>query len=448
MKLRPLTPEDRPRIDALLSHVSAFTGDERDVALELVDHAISRPETDDYRFLLATPGVSTDDPLLGYLCYGRTPMTCSTYDLYWVATSPDHARKGVARTLVHAMEREIARDGGGLVRVETGSREGHGAAVRFYDALGFIRSAVLEDFYAPGDDLLIFTRKVAPDGGATEALPGTDEALIDAAFGYRDYAAERDFYLACARRFGGRDVRRVLGWECAAARHLAAFADLGIASAGVDGSEKMIAHAREILAASRATRSLQGAASPRAAIDLACSPLSVAPPFAPFDLSFVPLSALHQLTTPSAMIAHLRSAASVLSPSGLHVIETTHPLDLTPTGVHHTEWTEVRPDAVVHARFRMHIDRAAPHGETSICATACTVPVTLEVVAEGRASPASRLRSLRREDTWLVPKLADYRAMLADVPELVLVATLGDFNPDVPADHPAAWRLILVLRKI
>lgn len=425
MKLRGLTHEDRPRIDALLSGVDAFTSDERDVALELVDHAIARPESDDYRFLLADPDAPSEGSLLGYLCYGRTPMTCSTYDLYWVATAPEHARKGVAKSLVHAMERAIAREGGGLIRVETGSREGHGAAVRFYDALGFVRSAQLEDFYAPGDHLLIFTRRVAPDGAAIDAAPTTDEALIDAAFGYRDYAAERDFFLACARRFGARDVRRVLAWECGAGRHLAAFSDLGITAAGADASEKMIAFAGALLAHR----------TPR--VELACSPLHVAPPLAPVDLSFVALSAIHQLAAPDAMVRHLRSAASLLSPSGLHIVEATHPLDLTPSGVHHTEWTEIRSDAVIHARFRMHVDRARGR----------TVPVTLEVVSERRDAPSSPLRSLRREDVWLVPTLADYRAMLAEVPDLSLVATLGDFNPDVPADHPAAWRLLLVLRK-
>ena len=427
MMLRPLAQGDRARIDALLSGVHAFTSDERDVALELVDHAIARPESDDYRFLLAASDDPSDGGLLGYLCYGRTPMTCSTYDLYWVATAPEHARKGVAKSLVNAMERAIACDGGGLIRVETGSREGHGAAVRFYDALGFVRSALIEDFYAPGDHLLIFTRKVAPDGAVRDAAPTSDEALIDAAFGYRDYAAERDFFLACARRFGGREVRRVLAWECGAGRHLAAFSDLGIAAAGADASEKMIAYARAVLgASSRASR-----------IELACSPLHVAPPIAPVDLSFVALSAIHPLGTADAMIRHLRGAASLLASSGLHIIEATHPSDLAPSGVHHTEWTEVRSDAVVHARFRMHIDRAQGR----------TVPVTLEVVSEGRDDRQSPLRSLRREDVWFVPTLADYRAILAEVPDLKLIATLGDFNPDVPFDHPAAWRLFLVLQK-
>ena len=94
--------------------------------------------------------------------------------------------------MVNADEGEIAREGGGLIRVETGSREGHGVAVHFYDAIGFARSATIAGFYAPGDDLIIFTKRVRTEGPAE--APALDEAaLYDAAVGYRDYAAERDF---------------------------------------------------------------------------------------------------------------------------------------------------------------------------------------------------------------------------------------------------------------
>jgi ribosomal protein S18 acetylase RimI-like enzyme len=153
-----LEPADRARIAALLASVEAFTPDERAVALELVDHRLAHSGSDDYRFVLARAPASEE--LAGYLCYGRTPLTLSTYDLYWIATSPSHARRGVGRALIEAMADEIAGAGGGLVRVETGSREGHVAAVRFYEATGFERAAVLAGFYAPGDDLLVFTKRV------------------------------------------------------------------------------------------------------------------------------------------------------------------------------------------------------------------------------------------------------------------------------------------------
>jgi ribosomal protein S18 acetylase RimI-like enzyme len=148
---------DRARIAELLGALDAFTDDERAVALELCDLGLADPEGDDYRFLLA---FAAPDRLAGYLCWGRTPMTESTYDLYWLGTSPEFARRGVARGLLAGLEAAIARAGGGLVRVETGSREGHGAAVSFYDALGFARAVTVADLYGEGDDLILFIKRV------------------------------------------------------------------------------------------------------------------------------------------------------------------------------------------------------------------------------------------------------------------------------------------------
>jgi ribosomal protein S18 acetylase RimI-like enzyme len=427
-----LVPADRPRILALLQSLSAFTDEERAVAMELVDACLGHPESDDYRFIQSLSGDAGDEQLAGYLCYGRTPMTQSTYDLYWIGTSPAFARLGVARGLVAALEAEIAREGGGIIRVETGSREGHGAAVHFYDAVAFERAATIPDFYAPGDDLIIFTKRVK--GAAPPAAPAMDDAaLYDAAFGYRDYIAERDFLLACAKRFGKREVRRVLGWASGPARHLWAFADLGISAIGAEASPSMIAYAQRIAharpSAASSVRFVQAALDERPALD------------APVDLSFVPLSAIHLLGSSEAIERHLRLAAEQLAPGGLHVIEATHPADLTPSGVHHTEWTEVRGGEVIDARFRIHIDKTTKER---------TVPVTLEVVCSANKKSASSGPSrgaprLRQEDRWLVPDLEGWRASIARVPELSLAATLGDFNVDVPFEHSAAWRLILVL---
>lgn len=435
---RSLQAADRPLLVALLDSLSAFTEDERAVAMELVDARLSHPESDDYRFILSFAAEpDADARLAGYLCYGRTPMTQSTYDLYWIGTSPDFARSGVARGLVASMEGEIAREGGGTIRVETGSREGHGSAVHFYDATSFARTATIPDFYAPGDDLIIFTKRVR--FAAAAALPAMDEAaLYDAALGYRDYVAERDFLFACARRFGAREVRRVLSWASGPARHLWAFADAGVESFGADPSDAMLAYARGL-----APQHLKGSPEVRfvkAGLDEPPQGLG-----APMDLSFVPLSSIHLLGGVAALEAHLRLAAAALQPGGLHIIEATHPADLTPSGVHHTEWTEVRGDSTIDARFRMHLDRiASEEGGQS-------VPVTLDVVCSHNAKkgsePQRAQQRLRQEDRWFIPDLAGWRRVIERVPELELAAALGDFNVNVPFDHTSAWRLILVLKR-
>ena len=435
---RGLRAEDRPALVALLASVDAFTDDEREVALELVDTRLARPEVDEYRFILSVAQGESDaggeEKIAGYICYGRTPMTETTYDLYWVATSPSFARMGVARGLVAAMEDEIARAGGGLIRVETGSREGHTAAAHFYDALGFERTAVLDDFYAPDDDLIIFTKRVLTERDTP--VHAMDEAgLYDAAFGYREYGAERDFLLACAREYGEREVKRVLAWAAGPGRHLFAFADVGIAGIGADASKAMVAYARRIAGPRR---------SGSAEVTFVRAELDEKPrvPRAslPVDLSFVALSGIHQVKTAKDVEKHLKVAASLLAPGGVHVIEATHPSDVTATGVSHTEWTEMVGDKVIDARFRMYIERMSPER---------VVPVSLEVSCAVRGAPPGKPQpSLRQDGEWFVPDLAGWRSIVAAVPDFTLAAALGDFNVEVPYEHQSAWRLILVLKRV
>jgi ribosomal protein S18 acetylase RimI-like enzyme len=429
LEQRPLAAEDRPLVVELLESIDAFTDAERAVALELVDARLSHPEIDDYRFLLA---FATDDAprLAGYLCYGRTPMTQAAYDLYWLATSPACARMGVARALVSSMEEEIAHAGGGVVRVETGSREGHGAAVQFYDSLGYARATTIDDFYAPGDDLILFTRRIPADGAlARREDQDLDEAaLYDAAFGYRDYDKERDFLLTCARRFGTVEPHRVLAWASGSGRHLVAFADAGIGGLGVEPSPALATYGERLLRARNAAdaRIVEGPLDERLR------------DVAPFDLSFVPLSSVHQLVSEDALVRHLEAAAAALRAGGVHVIEATHPADLGQSGVNHTEWTELRDGLVIDARFKMHIDRIADDR---------TVPVTLDVVCNDAGKKGPPRGRLKQEDRWFIPDLPTWQSIAARVPELELVAALGDFNADVSFDHAAAWRLILVFRK-
>ncbi|HVY45283.1 MAG TPA: hypothetical protein VHB21_05360, partial [Minicystis sp.] len=177
--------------------------------------------------------------------------------------------------------------------------------------------------------------------------------------------------------------------------------------------------------------------APRARV--VCGSLEERPEAAPCELSFVPLSSIHALGSEDAIARHLAAAAASLRPGGVHVIEATHPADLGPNGVNRTEWTEVRGDVVIDARFRMHVGRAGQDR---------CVPVTLEVVAgkKGARADAPERGRLRQEDRWFIPDLAAWRRIVARVPAFELTAALGDFNVDVPFEHAAAWRLILVLK--
>jgi ribosomal protein S18 acetylase RimI-like enzyme len=145
---------DRDALEAVIRSDATFKPPEVAVALEVIDGALGGDP--DYQLRVIEDGGA----IAGYLCYGRTPMTERTFDLYWVCVDAAARGRGLAAALVAAMEVEIRSTGGGSIRVETSLTDGYGAARRLYEKLGYPLLAQLPDFYSPGDDLLTYYKRV------------------------------------------------------------------------------------------------------------------------------------------------------------------------------------------------------------------------------------------------------------------------------------------------
>lgn len=107
---------------------------------------------------------------VGFICYGPTPMTDGTFDLYWIAVDPSARRQGAGVALVRAMEADLARRAGRLVRIETSATEAYGPTRHFYSALEYREEARVRDFYRQGDDLVILSKRLPGSAGAGSAL--------------------------------------------------------------------------------------------------------------------------------------------------------------------------------------------------------------------------------------------------------------------------------------
>jgi ribosomal protein S18 acetylase RimI-like enzyme len=143
----------------MVSEGAIFRPEEVSCAIELLDAALAQAEGNTYEVLVATEGTGPDgDAPLGYACFGRTPMTESTYDLYWLVVSARVRGRGIGRALLTGLEEHLRASGGRTIRVETSSLEGQGGAVRFYEGTGFARAGVIPNFYRKGDDLVIFAK--------------------------------------------------------------------------------------------------------------------------------------------------------------------------------------------------------------------------------------------------------------------------------------------------
>jgi ribosomal protein S18 acetylase RimI-like enzyme len=157
------------RLEEILHATSVFSPDEVRVARELLDEtAVLDVPTPDYSFLGAfTP----DGELVGFACYGPTPGTDRTYDLYWIAVDPANGRAGIASLLIDEVERRLQGHTARMLVVETSSRSDYLPARRFYARRGYAEAARVAGFYAPDDDRIILTKRIhSPTGrGALSA---------------------------------------------------------------------------------------------------------------------------------------------------------------------------------------------------------------------------------------------------------------------------------------
>jgi len=96
--------------------------------------------------------------MAGFACYGKHALTASTYDLYWIVVDPDAQRSGVGSDLLSFVEQQIADLHGTLLLIETSSTPAYQSARKFYRHHRYQRAAVLRNFYAPGDHLIIYTK--------------------------------------------------------------------------------------------------------------------------------------------------------------------------------------------------------------------------------------------------------------------------------------------------
>jgi ribosomal protein S18 acetylase RimI-like enzyme len=157
VKLRTMKSPDREQVHTILIRTGFFTAAEIEVAMELVDIFLSRPEQKDY-FVYVAEAASTQ--VCGYLCFGPAPLTAGTYDLYWIAVHPEFQNQGIGKKMLNFLEQEVSRLQGRLIIIETSSQNKYASTQAFYLHSGYQLAAQIKDFYQPGDDRLIYSKYI------------------------------------------------------------------------------------------------------------------------------------------------------------------------------------------------------------------------------------------------------------------------------------------------
>lgn len=152
--VEPMHPGLRPFIEPLLRACGkAFSEEEIRVALGMAEAALRG----EYAILATVE----EGRLMGYCLAGPTPLTDSTWHLYWLCVDPEFQRQGVAHALQFALEDTIRASGGERIVVETAGRADYEPARAFYRSAGYAACGSIADYYRSGDACVFFCKVIS-----------------------------------------------------------------------------------------------------------------------------------------------------------------------------------------------------------------------------------------------------------------------------------------------
>ena len=140
----------------ILRNTPEFNASDVAVAEEVIDSYLHDIKGSGYHVLVA----ESDATVAGYICYGPTPLTDGTWDMYWQAVAREKRGQGIGSALMKSAEVAIRQAQGRLAIIETSGTPAYENTVRFHLGQGYEIICRIPDFYAPGDDKLILQKRL------------------------------------------------------------------------------------------------------------------------------------------------------------------------------------------------------------------------------------------------------------------------------------------------
>ena len=149
--------DDLIMIRDILTSTEFFYDEEIEIAIQVAEDYLEKGETKSgYSFILA----EHDGIPVAYVCYGKTPCTKDSFDLYWIAVQDNFQGMGIGKQLLRQVEENVADMSGRHIWIETSSREIYNPTRRFYLKMGYKVVAELPGFYGKNDNKIIYVKRI------------------------------------------------------------------------------------------------------------------------------------------------------------------------------------------------------------------------------------------------------------------------------------------------
>lgn len=158
--IRPATPGDTAALVTLAVSTGLFLPNEADVLLRgVLDELHAGRLGEDHLASIWVDG-PTGLPA-GWVYFSRNAMANQIWDLWWIGVDPLRHGQGIGDELLRFVEAHVRSAGGRILLIETSSLPKLDRTRKFYAKRGYTACGQVPDFYADGDDKVIFAKRIA-----------------------------------------------------------------------------------------------------------------------------------------------------------------------------------------------------------------------------------------------------------------------------------------------
>jgi ribosomal protein S18 acetylase RimI-like enzyme len=154
--IRPTLPADSPTLIELARATGVFKSFEITALGEVLDDYHATNHAQGHRAI----SFEQVGEIVGFAYYAPAAMTDRSWYLYWIAVARQTQAHGIGGTLLKQVEEDIRASNGRILFIETSSLGHYDLTRKFYLKHRYEQAAVLPDFYADGDNLVVYSKRL------------------------------------------------------------------------------------------------------------------------------------------------------------------------------------------------------------------------------------------------------------------------------------------------
>jgi ribosomal protein S18 acetylase RimI-like enzyme len=154
--IRPTVPDDTPILVKLAQETDVFKPHEIQALQEVLDDYHATYQAHGHKSITH----ETKGHITGFAYYAPAAMTERTWYLYWIAVTRHTQARGIGSALLKHVEEDIRALTGRLLLIETSSLPSYDLTRKFYVKHKYDQAAQIADYYADGDDLVVFRKRM------------------------------------------------------------------------------------------------------------------------------------------------------------------------------------------------------------------------------------------------------------------------------------------------